>query len=168
MLPPSPKIFYGRESELQEIVNILIQDSAHIAILGPGGIGKTSLATVALHENAVVEKYSHQYFVQCHSTPTCQELVSAVADHVGVEKGVNLSNKVVLHFMHAPASLLILDNLETPWEPSTSQPEVEEFLSLLTDVPHLGLMVCGSYTVLRYSQLKLSRSLCGGLSVQQK
>jgi DNA replication protein DnaC len=145
MLPPSPQIFYGRECELQKVVSILIQDSAHIAILGPGGMGKTSLATVALHDNAVVGKYPHRYFVPCHSTPTCLELVSAVADHVGVEKGVNLSEKVVHHFMHAPASLLVLDNLETPWEGSTSQSEVEEFLSLLTDVPHLGLMVCISY-----------------------
>ncbi|KAJ7265228.1 hypothetical protein C8J57DRAFT_1511787 [Mycena rebaudengoi] len=49
LLPPSPQIFHGHDTELQDVVNILIQDSARIAILGTGGIGKTSLATVALH-----------------------------------------------------------------------------------------------------------------------
>jgi AAA+ ATPase superfamily predicted ATPase len=142
MLPPSPHIFHGRESELQKVVNILVQDSPRIAILGPGGMGKTSLATVALHADAVMEKYSHRYFVQCHSTLTCAELVLAVADHIGVEKGSNPLKKVALHFMHAPPSLLVLDNLEACWELVSSRKEVEEFLALLTDIPQLGLMVC--------------------------
>jgi ABC-type lipoprotein export system ATPase subunit len=142
ILPHSPQIFHGREAEVQKIVNILMQDSPRIAILGPGGMGKTSLATMALRTDAVVEKYSHRYFGQCHSTLTCVELALAVADHIGVEKGSNLMKKVVLHFMHAPPSLLVLDNLETSWEPVSSRKEVEEFLSLLTDVPQLGLMVC--------------------------
>jgi Cdc6-like AAA superfamily ATPase len=119
-----------------------MEPSPHIAVLGAGGMGKTSLTTVALHADAVVEKYSHRYFVQCHSTPTSIELVSAVADHIGLEKGPNLPKKVAQHFMHAPPSLLVLDNLETSWEPVSSRKEVEEFLSLLTDVPQLGLMVC--------------------------
>ncbi|KAJ7266072.1 hypothetical protein C8J57DRAFT_1229480 [Mycena rebaudengoi] len=45
--------------ELQDVVNILLQDSAHIAILGTGGMGKTSLATTALHNQEVEAKYSH-------------------------------------------------------------------------------------------------------------
>jgi hypothetical protein len=69
------------------------------------------------------------------------ELVSIIADHIEVEKGSNLSRKVVQYFMHASPSLLVLDNLETPWEAVSSRSEVEEFLSLLTAVPHVGLMV---------------------------
>ncbi|KAJ7218219.1 hypothetical protein C8J57DRAFT_1732300 [Mycena rebaudengoi] len=57
------------ESELQDVVNILIQDSAHIAILGAGGMGKTSLATAALHNPQVEAKYSHRYFVPCPLEP---------------------------------------------------------------------------------------------------
>jgi DNA replication protein DnaC len=142
MLPPAPQIFHGRESEVHKAINILMQDCARIAILGPGGMGKTSLATVVLHADVVVEKYAHRYFVQCHTAPTCVELVSAIADHVGVEKGTNLLKKVAQHFMYAPPSLLVLDNLETSWESGSSRMEVEEFLSLLTAIPQLGLMVC--------------------------
>jgi GTPase SAR1 family protein len=141
MLPPPPQIFHGRDSELKNIVHILIQDSARIAILGMGGMGKTSLATAALHELQVESKYATRCFVPCHSTATCADLALAVADHLGVEKGPNLSGRIAMHLMHGPSSLLVLDNLETPWEGSTARPEVEEFLSLLADVPHLGLMV---------------------------
>ncbi|KAJ7260559.1 P-loop containing nucleoside triphosphate hydrolase protein [Mycena rebaudengoi] len=141
LLPPCPQIFNGRESELQDVVNILIQDSAHIAILGAGGMGKTSLATAALHNPQVETKYSHRYFVPCHSSLTCTELAATIADHIGLEKGSNMAKKVAHYFTHAPPSLLVLDNLETPWEALSARSEVEEFLSLLTDAPHLGLMI---------------------------
>ncbi|KAJ7265589.1 hypothetical protein C8J57DRAFT_1718250 [Mycena rebaudengoi] len=141
LLPPCPQIFHGRESELQDLVNILVQDSAHIAILGAGGMGKTSLATVALHNPEVEAKYLHRYFVPCHSSPTCTELAATIAAHIGLEKGSKMANKIAHYFSHAPPSLLVLDNLETTWEALSSRFEVEEFLSLLTDVPHLGLMI---------------------------
>ncbi|KAJ7240903.1 hypothetical protein C8J57DRAFT_1561900 [Mycena rebaudengoi] len=141
LLPAFPKIFHGRESELKNVVNVLLQNSAHIAILGTGGMGKTSLATAALHNPQVEAKYSHRYFVPCHSSPTCTELAVTIATHIGLEKGSNMAKRIAHHFAHAPPSLVVLDNLETPWEPLSSRSEVEEFLSLLTDVPQLGLMI---------------------------
>ncbi|KAJ7256561.1 hypothetical protein C8J57DRAFT_1649890 [Mycena rebaudengoi] len=141
LLPPCPQIFHGRESELQDVVNVLIQDSAHIAILGAGGMGKISLATVAVHNPQVEAKYSHRYSVPCHSSPTCTELAVTIADHIGLEKGSNMAKKMAHYFAHAPPSPLVLDNLETPWEALSARSEVEEFLSLLTDTLHLGLMI---------------------------
>ncbi|KAJ7258339.1 hypothetical protein C8J57DRAFT_534742 [Mycena rebaudengoi] len=141
LLPESPNIFHGREPELKSVVNVLLQNSARVAILGTGGMGKTSLATAALHDPQVQAKYLHKYFIPCHSSPTCTELAGIVADHVGLEKGSNMANKIAHYFAHAPPSLLVLDNLETTWENLSSRSEVEEFLSLLTDVPHLGLMI---------------------------
>jgi hypothetical protein len=67
--------------------------------------------------------------------------VATIADHIGLEKGSNKAKKIAHYLAHASPSLLILDNLETPWEPLSSRSEVEEFLSFLTDIPHLGLMV---------------------------
>ncbi|KAJ7282219.1 hypothetical protein C8J57DRAFT_1553932, partial [Mycena rebaudengoi] len=105
------------------------------------GMGKTSLAIAALHNPKVEAKYAQQYFVPCHSSPTCTELAATVAYHVGLEKGSNMAKKIAHYFAHAPPSLLVLDNLETTWESLSSRSEVEEFLSLLIDVQHLGLMI---------------------------
>ncbi|KAJ7244222.1 hypothetical protein C8J57DRAFT_1525080 [Mycena rebaudengoi] len=105
------------------------------------GHGKTSLATAAPHNPQVEAKYSHRYFVPCHLSPTFTELTVTITDHIGLEKGPNMAKKVAHYFAHAPPSLLVLDNLETPWEAPSARSEVEEFLSLLTDVPHLGLMI---------------------------
>ncbi|KAJ7095552.1 hypothetical protein C8R44DRAFT_989482 [Mycena epipterygia] len=141
LLPPSPQIFHGRESELEHVATILAQDSARVIILGPGGIGKTSLAAAALHQPDVLAKYSCRYFVPCHSSATCADLLSNIASHVGLEDGSNLGKKIARHFSHSPASLLVLDNFETAWEAATSHSEVETFLSLLTDIPQLALLI---------------------------
>ncbi|KAJ7289449.1 hypothetical protein C8J57DRAFT_1706293 [Mycena rebaudengoi] len=141
MLPPSPKIFHGRDSELDTVVTILLRESARIAILGTGGMGKTTLAMAAVQNSQVESKYSQRYFISCQSTPTCVELVSMIADHLGLKKQANLSKTVVNYLTHSPPCLLVLDNFETPWEPSSSRSEVEELLSLLTDIPQLALVI---------------------------
>jgi hypothetical protein len=146
LLLASPKIFHGRESELKDVVNTLLQNFARVAILGTGGIAKTSLATAALHNPQVEAEHSHQYFVPCHSSPTCTELAATIADHIGLEKG---ANKIAHYFAHAPASLLVLENLETTWEALSSCSEVEEFLSLLTEIPQLGLMVSDVFKLIK-------------------
>ncbi|KAJ7351388.1 hypothetical protein DFH08DRAFT_806108 [Mycena albidolilacea] len=40
LLSASPKIFYGKESELVDLVDTLASEPTQIAILGPGGMGK--------------------------------------------------------------------------------------------------------------------------------
>ncbi|KAJ7290325.1 P-loop containing nucleoside triphosphate hydrolase protein [Mycena rebaudengoi] len=141
MLPAPPHIFHGRESELQEIVLNLQKDSARIAILGTGGMGKTSLAIAALHDPRIQDKYANRHFVPCHSAPTFQDLASSIASCIRLEMGPQLAKRIVQYFTYQSQSLLVLDNFETPWESPTSRPEVEEFLSLLSDVPHVAIMI---------------------------
>ncbi|KAJ7806898.1 hypothetical protein B0H14DRAFT_3767378 [Mycena olivaceomarginata] len=97
LLPPVPKIFHGRESELEEVVGLLKQDSPRISIL-------------------------------------------AISSHVGFTQ-VKSSRGIYRHFVCSEASFLVLDNLETTWEPKRSRSEVEQFLSLLADVPQLALLI---------------------------
>ncbi|KAJ6573014.1 P-loop containing nucleoside triphosphate hydrolase protein, partial [Mycena vulgaris] len=141
MLPAKPKIFHGRDSELKEVVATLHKESTRIAILGAGGMGKTSLAKAVLHHPDMVVKYQSRLFVACDSATTHIELVALIGSHIGLQPGKDLTKPVVRFLSNNPASLLILDNLETVWEPLDTRSKVEEFLSLLADISHLALII---------------------------
>ncbi|KAJ7770069.1 hypothetical protein B0H16DRAFT_1777148 [Mycena metata] len=141
MLPAEPKIFHGRESELADILKHFSQGTPRIAILGAGGMGKTSLAGAVLHHEEVITKYQgNRLFVACDTVSSKVELASLIGVYLGMKPGKDLTHTILHHFSEGPPTLLILDNLETVWEPVKSRKEVEEFLLLLTDITSLALM----------------------------
>ncbi|KAJ7438354.1 hypothetical protein FB451DRAFT_1378267 [Mycena latifolia] len=141
MFPAKPKIFYGRETELREIIEALDQEMPRIAILGAGGMGKTSLAKATLHHPDIAAKYEQCFFVVADSVTTSVELSGLIGEHIGLKPANDLTTQVLHYFATHGPSLVILDNLETSWEPLESRGEVEELLSKLTGVPHLTLVI---------------------------
>ncbi|KAJ7693501.1 P-loop containing nucleoside triphosphate hydrolase protein, partial [Mycena metata] len=142
MLPAEPKIFHGRDSELADILKLFRQGTPRIAILGAGGMGKTSLARTVVHHEAVTTKYQgNRFFVTCDTAASRMELSDLLGAHLGLKPGKDLTQAILQHFSSNPPSLLILDNLETVWEPVESRQEIEEFLSLLTNINSLALMI---------------------------
>ncbi|KAJ7936127.1 hypothetical protein B0H13DRAFT_1853815 [Mycena leptocephala] len=142
MLPSEPKIFHGRDSELSNIFQLFGRGTPRIAILGAGGMGKTSLAKAMIHHREITERYNqHRFFVACDSAATQVELAALIGAHVGLKPGRDLTRPVIQYFSSSSNSLLILDNLGTVWEPSESRGKIEEFLSLLTGVGHLALLI---------------------------
>ncbi|KAJ6473985.1 P-loop containing nucleoside triphosphate hydrolase protein [Mycena vitilis] len=142
ILPPEAKIFHGRDSEVFNILQLFNQRAPKIAILGAGGIGKTTVATAILHHAEIAARFDQsRYFVACDTATTRVELAALIGVYLGIKPGKELTRAVIQHLSNAPPSLLILDNLETVWEPMESRHGVEEFLSLLTDIEHLALIV---------------------------
>ncbi|KAJ7906629.1 hypothetical protein B0H13DRAFT_1880405 [Mycena leptocephala] len=142
MLPSEPKIFRGRDSELSDILQLFSQGTPKIAILGAGGMGKTSLARAVIHHTEITQRYNqHRFFVACDSAATQVELAALIGAHVGLKPGRDLTRPVIQYFSNSSDSLLILDNLETLWEPAESRDNIEEFLSLLNGVGHLALLI---------------------------
>ncbi|KZO89987.1 TPR-like protein [Calocera viscosa TUFC12733] len=142
-LPPKPQIFFGRESEVDVLVQSLVDNTAaHLAVLGPGGMGKTSTATTVLHHDRVVRKFSsRRIFVSCEGITSAHGILMALA------KIFNLTNhedcrQAVLRLLSSISLpiMLLLDNLESAWD-SNDQTAVEEFLAELANIRHLSLMV---------------------------
>ncbi|KAJ7681057.1 hypothetical protein DFH06DRAFT_434720, partial [Mycena polygramma] len=142
LLPSEPKIFHGRELELEEILQQFNRTTPRIAILGPAGMGKTSLARAILHHTDITARFQQRrVFVACDSATSKVELANLIGAHLELKPGKDLTQAVVHYFSQSPLGLLILDNLETVWEPKQSRKEIEEFLSLLTGINHLALLI---------------------------
>ncbi|KAJ7734433.1 hypothetical protein B0H16DRAFT_1467562 [Mycena metata] len=76
--PRSP-IFHGRVTELADLLKLFDQGTPRIAILGAGGMGKTSLARTLLHHPNIAARYQQdRYFVACDFTTTKVELAAAI------------------------------------------------------------------------------------------
>ncbi|KAJ7486920.1 hypothetical protein FB451DRAFT_1535193 [Mycena latifolia] len=143
LLPSEPKISHGREVEVSAIIQQLNKPIPRVAILGGGGMGKTSLARAILHCPEISAKYQqHRFFVACDAASSSVHLAALIGAHLGLKRGQDLTQPVLRHFSNSPPSLLISDNLETIWEPSESRADVEKFLALLDDINHLALIVC--------------------------
>ncbi|KAJ7323258.1 P-loop containing nucleoside triphosphate hydrolase protein, partial [Mycena albidolilacea] len=141
-LPSEPKIFHGREYELSQILQLFKTGTPRIAILGAGGMGKTSLAKAVLHYQEITAIYGqHRVFVTCDSATSTVELGSLIGSHIGLKPGKNLIQKLVQYFSTSAPSLLILDELETLWEPAKFCGDIEELLSQLTGVGHLAIII---------------------------
>ncbi|KAJ7469097.1 P-loop containing nucleoside triphosphate hydrolase protein, partial [Mycena latifolia] len=141
-LPSEPKIFHGRESEVSIIMHQLNQKIPRVAILGGGGMGKTSLARAVLHHPQISAKYEkHRFFVACDAASSSVHIAALIGAHVGLQLGQDLTKPVIRYFSNGPPCLLILDNLETVWEPKESRTDVEKLLALLEDIEHLTLII---------------------------
>ncbi|KAJ7902231.1 hypothetical protein B0H13DRAFT_2275044 [Mycena leptocephala] len=113
LLPSKPKIFYGRHSELQEIIDALMLGPVRVAILGAAGMGESSLSRAVLHHPKITAKYKDCFFVTSDSATTSVGLAAIIVSYVGFKPGKDLTKAVVQNLSERPPCLLVLDNLET-------------------------------------------------------
>lgn len=146
VLPPPPSVFFGRQQVADELVTILLAsgggEGARVAVLGAGGIGKTTLTLAVLHNELIEKRFgTRRYFVRCDAVNSADGLWSAIAIAMGLSGG-NLQSCISSTFSDpAHPSLLVLDNFETPWEPSISREPVEDVLKHLAAIESLSLVV---------------------------
>jgi predicted ATPase/DNA-binding SARP family transcriptional activator len=116
-LQPSPAAavddFVGRRTELRELAALLARpDGACVTILGPGGIGKSSLARVAL-ARAAPDFPDGAFWVQLREAPGLAQAAARIAQAVGLElRGDGDAWRQVGVKLGGARALLVLDNCE--------------------------------------------------------
>ncbi|KAH8826660.1 hypothetical protein DL96DRAFT_1290042 [Flagelloscypha sp. PMI_526] len=136
-LPASPEIVIGRESVVESVVTVILSSSKpRVVILGQGGMGKTTIATIVLHDLRITSAYPTKYFVSSELAPTIELLETRIADTMSIppsERGTDLMSQIADRISSdANPVLLCIDNLETIWEVESEQPRVDHFLEVLS------------------------------------
>jgi tetratricopeptide (TPR) repeat protein len=152
--PRSPHIFFGRDSELAHIIHIIFTSlgtrPAHIAILGPGGYGKSTLANAVLTHERVQEHFGDaRYFVPCESIFSSGALLIELAKTLGVFDGATdtLWSRISTR-LNSKDCILCLDNFESPWDQDgDTRNSVEELLSRVAEIRHTTLLITMRGTV---------------------
>ncbi len=152
--PRSPHIFFGRDSELAQIVHMIFTSlgtrPAHIAILGPGGYGKSTLANAVLTHERVRDHFGDaRYFVACESIFSSGALLIELSKALGVFDGApDALWSRISTMLNSKDCIICLDNFESPWDQDAdARSSVEELLSRVAEIQHTTLLVTMRGTV---------------------
>ncbi|KZS87438.1 hypothetical protein SISNIDRAFT_460840, partial [Sistotremastrum niveocremeum HHB9708] len=143
LLPPPPQVFHGRDAFIEQAIGQLSKSaSAYCAIIGPGGIGKSSLALKIVHEPRIVNIFGDsRHFISCESVTDSETLISTLANHFDMKADAFVQDFVRVLDTSRTRALIVLDNFETPWEISSERSQVEEILAKLSVSPQLSIVV---------------------------
>jgi hypothetical protein len=146
-IPLKPEVFYGRDDFVDDIARLLLQEeTSRVCILGPGGMGKTSVSLAVVESPLIEERFpgGNLVWVPCIEATSATLLLEILYIQLQVpgDKQVTLEKIISELIPSKEPRLILLDNFETPWNaPGGTQKQVGDILRRLAMLSHVAILI---------------------------